>query len=299
MPLSRTPPQLNTLDAAEATILQELLRQPVPRSTRRTPVALRSVQQQRQFALRGYRLRNWLDTALAHIERLFLALLLLTGLAASFEWYGRDWLYYRLNPNPPVAAYAPRAPHADLRASALPAVAPTVVALEAALPYETAAMHTADYADYIAPRPPLLIPAESDPRPYRLHIPSIQLDSSVIEVFIEHGAWQVADYAVGYHHGSGLPGDAGNVVLAGHAGLRGAVFRDLGRLRAGDSIAVYAGNWVFEYHVRELHHVWPHQTDVMRATERPTLTLITCTAWDRQRLVVIADLVGSRAVGPQ
>ncbi|NJL05911.1 MAG: sortase [Chloroflexaceae bacterium] len=297
MPHSRTPPQLSAPDATEATTLHELLRQPVPRSAQRTPVALRSVQQQRQFALRGYRVRNWVDAALTHTERLFLALLLLAVLAAGFEWHGRDWLYYRLNPNPPVAAYAPRATHADLAARSV--VAPAVVELGAALPYETAAMHTPDYADYIAPRPPLLIPAEPDPRPYRLHIPSIQLDSSVLEVFIERGAWQVADYAIGYHHGSGMPGDAGNVVLAGHAGLRGAVFRDLGRLRAGDSIAVYAGNWVFEYHVRELRHVWPHQTDVMRATERPILTLITCTAWDRQRLVVIADLVGSRAVGQQ
>ncbi len=299
MPHSRTPPQLSVPDASEATTLQELLRRPVPRPTQRTPVALRSVRQQRLFALRGYRLRNWVDAALTHTERLLLALLLITVLAVGFEWYGRDWLYYRLNPNPPVAAYAPRAPHADLGAPALSGVVPAVVGLGTALPYETAAMHTTDYADYIAPRPPLLIPAEPDPRPYRLHIPSIQLDSNVVEVFIEHGAWQVADYAVGYHHGSGMPGDVGNVVLAGHAGLRGAVFRDLGLLRVGDSIAVYAGNWIFEYHIRELRHVWPHQTDVMRATERPILTLITCTAWDRQRLVVIADLVGSRAVGQQ
>ncbi len=278
--------------AAEDGALRDLLSTPLPPRSRRTPVALRSVQQQRKVALARYRLRNWVDATLAHTERLILLLVVLLVVAGWFEYVGRDWLYYRLHPYPPApptAAYA--APAAEVLATPTDPV-------PVALPYETEAMRSTtayDYNDYIAPRPPVVVPTAADPRPYRLQIPRIGLDSAVIEVFVEQGAWQVADYAVGYHHGSGLPGDAGNVVMAGHAGLRGAVFQQLGALRPGDELLVSAGNWEFIYHVRELRQVWPHETGVMAATEQPVLTLITCTAWDRQRLVVLADLVGSRS----
>lgn len=286
-------------DTAADETLRDLLGTPLPTQRERAPVALRSVQQQRKAALAGYRLRNWVDTTLAHTERLILLLVLLLLAGGWFEFYGRDWLYYRLNPNPPSqpsVAYA--APPAVPPSGAMGSVAATVQpvpAAPAALPYETDAMRgEVDYNDYIAPRPPVLVPGMVDPRPYRLQIPRLGLDSGVVEVYVERGAWQVADYAVGYHHGSGLPGDPGNVVLSGHAGLRGAVFRGLGALRPGDEVLVSAGQWLFTYRVRGLQQVWPHETGVMAPTAEPVLTLITCTAWDRQRLIVIADLVGSQ-----
>jgi sortase A len=145
--------------------------------------------------------------------------------------------------------------------------------------------------DYISPRALRVSPVFSEQRPQRLIIPAIELDTPVKEVYIQDGIWQVADYAAGYHHGSAFPGEPGNTVIAGHAGLRGAVFRSLGTLRAGDDVLLDAGGNRYRYRVREQLSVWPTQTEVMRPTETPVLTLITCTAWDTQRLVVIADLV--------
>jgi sortase A len=86
----------------------------------------------------------------------------------------------------------------------------------------------------------------------------------------------------------------GNTVMAGHAGIRGSVFRDLGQLQIGDAILVEAGGWQYGYRVRAVERVGPLQVEVMAPTPTAVLTLITCTAWDTQRLIVIADLVESR-----
>ncbi len=115
------------------------------------------------------------------------------------------------------------------------------------------------------------------------------------EVFLVDGTWQVADYAAGYLHGTGVPG-SGNVVMAGHQGIRGAVFATLEALKPGNEVYVDTATQRFRYRVRETGNVWPSQVSVMFPTATPTLTLMTCTNWDMQRFVVIADLVDTAAL---
>ena len=137
-----------------------------------------------------------------------------------------------------------------------------------------------------APAPPL------DLSPIYLEAPAARLKANVVEVFLREGAWQVADFAAGYHHGTGLPGE-GNLVMAGHKGIRGAVFANLEALRTGDEVFVDTVDQRFRYRVRETRRVWPSEVEVMYPTSTPTLTLLTCTNWDLQRFVVTADLVDS------
>lgn len=93
----------------------------------------------------------------------------------------------------------------------------------------------------------------------RLVIPSIKVDSKVIEVgwdIVEQNGqqiavWQVAKYAVGQHRGSANPGEGDNIVMAGHVGGYGFVFRDLYYVRPGDEIFVYTGDKKFAYTVKE------------------------------------------------
>ncbi len=145
----------------------------------------------------------------------------------------------------------------------------------------------------LLPIAPIIKPeSPRDLRPTHLRAPSVGLDAAVVEVFLEDGVWQVADYAAGYHHGTGLPGE-GNTVMAGHKGLRGAVFARLEALKVGDEIFVDTVDRRFRYQVRETRSVWPSEVDIMFPTLTPTLTLLTCTNWDMQRFVVIADLVDS------
>lgn len=186
----------------------------------------------------------------------------------------------------PVAA-GPDSTQSLKRAVALPFT-------PAGMEHEQEVARQRNAADYLTPRTVSAPRMRVDPHPQRLLIPAIGVDTVVQEVFIADGVWQVADYAAGYHHGSALPGETGNVVMAGHAGLRGAVFRDLGTLAPGDVVLVDAGTWRHHYQVRQRLSVWPTQIEVMEPTPTPVLTLITCTAWDTQRLVVIADLIDSR-----
>ena len=132
--------------------------------------------------------------------------------------------------------------------------------------------------------------------PTRLIIPALGLDVPIKEVFIVDDQWQVAEYAAGYLNGSGLPGVPGNLAMSGHAGLYGAVFANLGALNPGDDIFVDAAAIRYHYHLRTASAVWPNQTKVLDSTETPTMTLITCTNWDTQRLVAQADYVDSSPV---
>jgi sortase A len=135
-----------------------------------------------------------------------------------------------------------------------------------------------------------------DQRPTRLTIPALALDSAVTEVFLEGDVWQVADYAVGYHHGTGLPG-SGNVVLAGHKGLRGAVFGKLESLQVGDDVWIDAAHGRFRYEVSAVGKVWPDQVGIMQPSTEPIVTLITCTNWDTERFVAVATLAETVPAG--
>src|SRR5262245_10342626 len=301
---SRTSSDQSTLD-----LLQSLLdAPPAPSSARLGPVALRSAAEQRRYALRRYSLRTWVDRTLGYAERL----LLLATVAFFGYWLldgpVRDWIHELRQP----ARGAPAAgPAAQLAAPAEAAGVTTpgghtnrAVLLPSIRPGGATAP-TALAHDFIAPRgrppaapgaalqQPQIAPGAVAPQPAHLLIPAIALDTPVVETFVVDEEWQVAEYAAGYLHGTAFPGD-GNTALAGHAGLRGAVFRDLGALKWGDDIYVDAGGWRYRYRVRESKSVWPDQTEALDNSPTPMLTLMTGTNWDTQRLVVVADLVESK-----
>lgn len=255
---------------------------PAPQGVGLAPAALRSVEAQRDHALRGFLRRTWVDGVLRRAEWALLAGALLLFGAWLLDGPVRDWQHQRAHMASAAAVQAPRA-----------TAAPPAPTRSAALPYVTAAM-SAPPEPALAPRqaaPPA--PVERAPQPVRLLIPAVGLDTPVKEVFVVDGVWEVAEYAAGYLHGTALPGD-GNTALAGHAGIRGAVFRDLGRLKPGDDVLLDAGGWRYHYRVRSSTNVWPTQVEVLDPTPTPVLTLMTCTNWDTQRLVVVADLIDAK-----
>lgn len=285
-------------DEAPDHLLNDLLEAPIA-DARLRPVMLRSVKEQRRNALSAYLLRTWVDSALVIGERV-----LTVVVVAFFGWwlidgYGRDWWHARQVAQTAVVAQA--------AATAIPTQVPTAQPhpeLGASLPVVDERWSrpgvTLDYLApariYVAPLLPTPAPPQPAPpvdlRPTHLVIPAIGLDSQVVEVFVQDGVWQVADYAVGYHHGTGVVGRS-NMVLAGHKGLRGAVFSRLEYLKPGDEVIVEAAGQRTTYRVRSTGTVWPSQIDVMFPTEQPQLTLLTCTNWDTQRFIVTADLIGT------
>jgi len=79
--------------------------------------------------------------------------------------------------------------------------------------------------------------------------------------------------AIGHVPGTALPGEAGNAVLAGH---RDTFLRDLRQVERGDEIRFVTATAVHRYTVREMEIVGPEAIEEMAATEKPSLTLVTC-----------------------
>ncbi len=298
---SSRPPKKPDQPNDEQELLQSLLEHVPEQEKHVRPIALRSIEEQRRLAFRSFLRRTWFDDALQKIERLLLIVLLVFFAFWFLDGYVRDWLYEhgfidaQEQKTAGVAAYQ-HARMTDALTTTLPLHGVlTATGQSRALPFTPSGARQDRAIPEFLPPQAITVPDKlSDRRPYRLSIPRMELDTPVKEVFVEDGVWQVADYAAGYHHGTALPGDKGNMVMAGHAGWRGSVFRHLDKLQAGDALFVEAGGWVYTYQVRERMHVWPTQVEVMQPTPTPVLTLITCTDWDTKRLVVIADLVGSR-----
>jgi sortase A len=155
----------------------------------------------------------------------------------------------------------------------------------------------------------------------RVVIPSINVDSKVVEVGWEVkqqngqevALWQVAEYAVGQHRGSANPGEGNNVVLAGHVGGYGKVFKDLFYVKPGDQITLYSAGQQYLYTVQERLLVTEEgvsaeqraaNAQLIAPTDHEVVTLVTC--WPMkgkdkftQRIVVRAVPFGaSSTVAP-
>ena len=103
----------------------------------------------------------------------------------------------------------------------------------------------------------------------RLAIPRLRLSAMVREGTGE----STLTVALGHIPGTALPGEMGNVGVAGH---RDTLFRSLQEIRKHDLIRfeTLAGNHSYEVESTEI--VRPDNTSVLRAGRYPELTLVTC-----------------------
>lgn len=194
-----------------------------------------------------------------------------------------------------------------LLAQPTPRAAPAPVRPDAARPLAY------DFLDpaLAPPRPGALnAAAQAQPVPANLpitelSIPSIGLVSKVVPAGLINRAgqvtWEVPPFVVGHAEGTAGAGAPGNAVLMGHVTSRnlGNVFINLDKVQVGDMLAVFSGDRQFNYQVTEVKVVSRTDVSVVAPTERPTVTLITCTGtWlplisdYSHRLVVRAELVG-------
>jgi len=79
--------------------------------------------------------------------------------------------------------------------------------------------------------------------------------------------------AVGHVLGTPLPGQGGNIALAGH---RDTFFRGLRNIRQDDEITLTTLSGSHRYRVDSIKVVEPEQTEVLDAAGDDTLTLVTC-----------------------
>jgi sortase A len=103
----------------------------------------------------------------------------------------------------------------------------------------------------------------------RIEIPRLRMSTVVFEGTGD----DVLRIGVGHLPGSPLPGDHGNVVLAGH---RDTFFRALRNIHEHDAIDVVTPAGTRRYRVDSTAIVAPDHTEVLNATPGAVLTLITC-----------------------
>jgi sortase A len=84
---------------------------------------------------------------------------------------------------------------------------------------------------------------------------------------------KVLQRAVGHVAGTALPGEQGNIAIAGH---RDTFFRALRNIRQDDEITLTTLNGTYSYRVDSTQVVEPDDTEVIGASPNPILTLVTC-----------------------
>lgn len=134
----------------------------------------------------------------------------------------------------------------------------------------------------------LPIPTTGPQQATRIQIPAINVDSPIVQ----GDSWEQMKKGVGQHIGSADPGQNGNLVLSAHNDVFGEVFRDLDQLKDGDQIVVYTSIRAYTYTVTSSQVVDPTRVDVMAATKKPTVTLISCYPYrvDNKRIIISAEL---------
>jgi sortase A len=127
------------------------------------------------------------------------------------------------------------------------------------------------------PAPSVTIPPSREPmQPPALNavIGRLEIPRLKLAVMVREGAGEnTLRRAVGHIPGTALPGNLGNVGLAGH---RDTFFRSLRNIRKNDTIELQTTAGTYRYVVNSTRIVTPRDVSVLKASGGETLTLVTC-----------------------
>jgi sortase A len=112
-------------------------------------------------------------------------------------------------------------------------------------------------------------PARHEDLVGRLTIPRLHLSAMVREGTDE----ATLARALGHVAATALPGQPGNVCVAGH---RDTLFRPLRQIHKDDVIQFETSGGSFVYQVESMHIVSPRDVSVLKRSSWPELTLVTC-----------------------
>jgi sortase A len=132
------------------------------------------------------------------------------------------------------------------------------------------------------------IPTAGVQQAVRLQVPALSVDAPIVQ----GDGWEQLKKGAGQHIGTPDPGQNGNIVLSAHDDIFGEIFRNLDRLKPGDTVILYTNQRQYTYVVTGTQIVAPTQVEVMAPTPNSTVTLISCYPYliDNQRIVVSAVL---------
>ena len=129
----------------------------------------------------------------------------------------------------------------------------------------------------------------------RLEAPAVDLKATVLEGSDD----RTLRRAAGHIEDTALPGEPGNIGIAGH---RDTTFYPLRKLKTGARMTLTTGSRIFEYEVRDTWIVEPDDVHVLDPTTGAAVTLVTCYPFNfvgnaPKRFIVRAELISERPRG--
>jgi sortase A len=136
------------------------------------------------------------------------------------------------------------------------------------------------------------IPTPGPEHAIQIQIPALAINAPVVQ----GDGWEQLKKGVGQHIGTANPGEKGNLVLSAHNDIFGEIFRDLDKLKPGDTVTLFTSQRAYTYVITSSRIVEPDQVEVMSSTREATVTLISCWPYlvDDQRIAVTARLQSDR-----
>ena len=119
-----------------------------------------------------------------------------------------------------------------------------------------------------------------------LRISSINLKAPIVN------GEENLNYVVAKYKNSPNFGENGNTILAAHNNMKGSIFRNLYKVKIGDTVEVQKDNEVFKYKITQREILEPSDPSLLtQDLNKKEITLITCTNRAKQRLIVKGELI--------
>jgi LPXTG-site transpeptidase (sortase) family protein len=143
------------------------------------------------------------------------------------------------------------------------------------------------------------VPTPAQPLEPQIEIPVLGLQTSIVMAPIVYPTWDVSHLGerIGYLEGTAWFGEAGNIVLAGHATdaeLNPSILYALDTLEPGAVIRVTVGGIERQYVVTGRYRVADNDMSLVLPTPYEQLTILTCAvdSWNgvlfTERIIVVA-----------
>jgi sortase A len=130
-------------------------------------------------------------------------------------------------------------------------------------------------------------PARTTETALQLFIPDLDIDAPIFQgadvEALKNGVGQVLN-------GANPTDDTGNVALAAHNDVYGALFEHIDQLEVGDVIQLQTQNQLYNYYVTHWEQVEPTEIRVLENQDAPMVTLISCYPYgvNNKRYIVYA-----------
>ena len=190
----------------------------------------------------------------------------------------------------PTTSPATEAPTSVVETTAAPTSAPvsldTLLSPDTEAPVSTVGTTVAE-----------TLPKPEDPPPPDLIVPRSQIgrielpDIKIDQPLFEGVSLPTLNKGPGHWPGSAVPGQLGNVVIAGHRVSHNHPFRDIDKLKPGNQVIFTFNGGRYVYLVRDTKIVFPDALWIVEQTPNKTATLFAChpKGSTKQRIVVFLD----------